>query len=200
MTFADISKIVMTLLASVGGGGAIVLLLSSYFGKIWANRLMAAERHEHQIEIEKLRAGLRNDIDRNLEELRGQVALDAGKRMDAYLTKVQLYRDAADLVTALIVDMAVSVQGGTPVPAEELVEYKMEFERNRLRAYSHIAMFAPQAVMDGFDNLIDHLMDIMDGTESYSFPEIRRRALAFLNEIRIDLAPDVEPIEYRGHR
>lgn len=45
-------------LTSIGGGGFIVLVLSSWLGKIWANRLMGEEKAKHNQELEKLRADL----------------------------------------------------------------------------------------------------------------------------------------------
>ena len=42
------------ILGSVGGGGAIVAGLSSWLGKVWANRLMAEEKAKYEKELERL--------------------------------------------------------------------------------------------------------------------------------------------------
>jgi hypothetical protein len=44
MNISDLAKIVVSVLVSLGGGGAIVVGLSSWLGKIWAERLMERER------------------------------------------------------------------------------------------------------------------------------------------------------------
>ena len=38
MTFQEILNIALTILGSIGIGGVIVLALSSWLGKVWANR------------------------------------------------------------------------------------------------------------------------------------------------------------------
>jgi hypothetical protein len=43
MTYLDVLKWVGTVLYSVGDGGLIVLGLSNWFGKVWAERLMEKE-------------------------------------------------------------------------------------------------------------------------------------------------------------
>lgn len=44
MSWQDILKIIATAIASVGGAGAIVWALSSFFGKIWANKLLEKQK------------------------------------------------------------------------------------------------------------------------------------------------------------
>ncbi|HCM1039124.1 TPA: hypothetical protein N2810_004642 [Vibrio parahaemolyticus] len=51
-------KIGATIIAALGGSGAIILGLSNYLGKIWANRLMVKEKAGHDRELEKLRTEL----------------------------------------------------------------------------------------------------------------------------------------------
>jgi uncharacterized membrane protein len=44
MTLEDVLKISAAILASVGGAGIIVVGLSSFLGKVWANRIMESDR------------------------------------------------------------------------------------------------------------------------------------------------------------
>ncbi len=46
------------LLVAIGGGGAIVLGLSSWLGKVWAQRLMSGQLATHQRDLEKLKMSL----------------------------------------------------------------------------------------------------------------------------------------------
>ncbi len=41
--------------------------------------------------------------------------------------------------------------------------------------------------MDEQDKLIDHLLKISGGSATYDWEEIRRLAIAFINEVRIDV-------------
>ncbi len=47
MTFEDIIKITATVMASLGGGGAIVFGLSTFLGKLWADRTLENQRQEY---------------------------------------------------------------------------------------------------------------------------------------------------------
>lgn len=54
----EIFEIITAVLISLGGGGAIVLALSSWLGKVWANRILEKEKKEHQLEIENYKSQL----------------------------------------------------------------------------------------------------------------------------------------------
>ena len=58
----DIWNLVLAILAALGGGGAIVLSLSSWLGKIWAERLLETQKSKFQIEFAELKAGLDKQI------------------------------------------------------------------------------------------------------------------------------------------
>lgn len=84
MTPSDVLQIALTILASLGGGVVIVFALSSFLGKVWANRLMEKDRAKHEGELEQLRTDLHRDnqrlldadkanYDRELERLRAEL-------------------------------------------------------------------------------------------------------------------------------
>jgi hypothetical protein len=52
MTVADVWKVCAAVVASLGGGGLILLGLSSYIGKVWAERGLQKQRHEYATLIE----------------------------------------------------------------------------------------------------------------------------------------------------
>ena len=58
MTVADAWRVALAVLASFGGGALIVASLSSWLGKVWADRLMQRDRAKHAEELEKLRSRL----------------------------------------------------------------------------------------------------------------------------------------------
>lgn len=54
----DAGQIVSLVLVSVGGSGAIIAALSSWLGKIWADRLAETEKARHSKELEQLKLEL----------------------------------------------------------------------------------------------------------------------------------------------
>lgn len=50
----DLWQIVIGILGSIGTAGAIILALSSWLGKIWAERMMAKESAKYREELERL--------------------------------------------------------------------------------------------------------------------------------------------------
>lgn len=55
MDFKDIVEIAGVILASLGGGVAIVFGFSSWFGKIWANKLMEKDKAGYARDLESLK-------------------------------------------------------------------------------------------------------------------------------------------------
>ncbi|MCE5221789.1 MAG: hypothetical protein LLF98_11165 [Clostridium sp.] len=51
-------EIASAVLISLGGGGAIVFALSSWLGKVWANRILEKEKKTYQLEIESYKSQL----------------------------------------------------------------------------------------------------------------------------------------------
>jgi hypothetical protein len=47
MTFLEILKIALAVIASLGGGGAIVFGLSGFLGKLWADRALETQKQEY---------------------------------------------------------------------------------------------------------------------------------------------------------
>lgn len=54
----EIFEIVSAILISLGGGGTIIFALSSWLGKVWANKILENEKKEHQLEIENYKSQL----------------------------------------------------------------------------------------------------------------------------------------------
>ena len=64
MSAGDVFKVVAGVLASVGLGGGIVIALASYLGKIWAARILEADRAKYSKEVGLLLAGFRSRSER----------------------------------------------------------------------------------------------------------------------------------------
>ena len=55
-------SLINVIIGSFGGGGAIVLILSSWLGKVWANRLMTSEKAKYSQELETLKIQLQEQL------------------------------------------------------------------------------------------------------------------------------------------
>jgi hypothetical protein len=52
------NELILTVITSAGGASAIILGLSAWIGKVWASRIIEAEKASHSKEIEVLRSSL----------------------------------------------------------------------------------------------------------------------------------------------
>ena len=199
MTVADVFETALAVIASVGGGGLIVYRLSGWLGRVWAERLMERERQQFREDLERLRAELAQRNARELEAVRAEWDLLKGKLAGAHTEKIALYRMVTDLLAPMVADLVFAQQGLRLTP-EEAAARVTAFEKSRLRAYGYLAMFAPQAVMDAHDAVMDCMLGALDGSVPFDFFKLRTLAIAMLNAIRVDLGIDARPIQYSGVR
>lgn len=66
----ELFELASVILLSLGGGGIIVFAFSSWLGKVWANRLMAAETAKHSRDLERLREELSRGLESHKVKLR----------------------------------------------------------------------------------------------------------------------------------
>lgn len=74
-----IFQVIASVLLSIGGGGAIVFGLSSFLAKVWANRILEAEKAAHAEEIQKFKQKLDVEL----------AAIKASNDKAVYITKSQ---------------------------------------------------------------------------------------------------------------
>jgi len=60
----EIFKISGAILASVGGAAAIIFALSSWLGKVWANRILEKEKLAYSSELERIKNQLHTDAEK----------------------------------------------------------------------------------------------------------------------------------------
>lgn len=87
MDWTQVFQLISALLASVGGAGAIIIAVSSWLGKVWANRLMEKDRAQHSKELE----ALKNQYSKELEEYRTRLGLIVGQLQRYYGRQFELY-------------------------------------------------------------------------------------------------------------
>ncbi|MHB1395064.1 MAG: hypothetical protein ACYCYE_18830 [Clostridia bacterium] len=61
--------IVLDILGIIGGAGAVVVGMSAWLGKVWADRILQNEINKHNIAIAELTANLQKEIDRSKTQL-----------------------------------------------------------------------------------------------------------------------------------
>lgn len=206
MPVSEASQIALTILGSVGTAGAIVFALSSWLGKVWANRLMDKERHEYGLELTKLRADLesknqealaniKHQQEQSLEFVKSDLNIFKEKHLKGFNDKMQIYRLMIDIIAEVLGDFDTFTATGKPFPTERFDA----LNRARIKIYGYIGMIAPQAVMDAQDQLIDYLLQVAHGSKPYVWLTVREFGLVLINEVRKDIGIDIEPITYNGN-
>ncbi|MDP4076269.1 hypothetical protein [Acidovorax sp. A1169] len=189
---------VSALLGAFGGGAVIVLALSAWLGKLWADRLMASEQAAHAERLKGLEANLRHQVDASLALVKTQLDLQRGKHEKAHADKLACYDAAVHRMAKLF--EAMNGIAANPTAGQIFAEAFAEFEAFRFEIYGRMALVAPQPVLDAYDALVNHLLD---GLETRGVPDVfktRQLSLNWINAARLDLGVDPAPIEFRGPR
>jgi hypothetical protein len=199
MKFQEILNIALTVLASLGGGVAIVFLFSNWLGNVWANRIMAEETAKHERSLAELRAKLEKTNEESLSKLRTDLEIYRDTFLKAHNDKIGTYGFVCGVVSDFLADMNMIQMGQKPDG-----NFLDRFNRGRLKAHGHLAMLAPQSVMDSYDALIDQIFFILEknppNKPQEDWKEIRRLAYDLLNAIRKDIGIDKSEVAYRGKR
>ena len=189
MTFEETIKIATTILLSLGGGGIIVFALSSWLGKVWANRIMAEERAKYERELTELRAKLEMENQESLSKIRTDLEIYRDKYLKAHNDKMGTYGFVFGVVSELLADVDLIRRGKKPEG-----DALDRFNRGRLKAHGYLAMLAPQNVMDAYDSLIDYIFSVLEQpaqtVNHEHWKEIRRLAYDVINLIREDVGID----------
>jgi hypothetical protein len=193
MTVSDVLKIAASILVSLGGAGAIVIGLSSWLGKVWANRIMAGDRAKHDRALEQLRAELLRANEEDLNKLKSELEVQRHVRIQEHQDKIAIYRLVADIVGDILADLD-RLPANQPYPPD----LDDRFNRQRMKAYGYLGMLAPQDVMDSYDRLIDYLIDVTGGTRPHEWSDVRVLIIDMINCVRADIGINKSPIEYRG--
>ncbi|MBA3014284.1 MAG: hypothetical protein KKD63_16740 [Proteobacteria bacterium] len=181
MEWEAVFKLITASIASIGAGGALVFALSSWLGKVWANRILGNEKHKLESELEKTKREL--DV---IKETTLKFQND----------KILTYRAIVDVVARMLSSFDSHQMGR--LRTDEAGSRFDEFNEQRLRVYGYLAMLAPQSVMTAQDKLMDYLILIAGGSVDYDWHKVRELSINLLNEIRKDIGIDKSPIEYGG--
>jgi len=65
MDLESVLKVGTAVLASLGGAGAIILMLSTYIGKLWASKILESDKQKYRTELEQLKSQYHLDVEKN---------------------------------------------------------------------------------------------------------------------------------------
>lgn len=181
MNWEDVFKFITAAVASVGVAGAVIFALSSWLGKVWATRILDREK---------------STLNKELEATKRELDVYKDTYLRNHNDKIVVYRAVIDIVAKLLATFD-SFQSGRLQQPEAGKAFDL-FNEQRMQTYGYLAMLAPQQAMDAHDRLIDHLIKISNGSATYEWEEVRDLAIGFINEVRIDVGIDKEPISYNG--
>ena len=131
MSWQEVLGVGVIVIGSLGGGGVIILGLSGYLGKLWADRFMETERSRHQQELERLRADLHASNETTLAGMRTELEIYRERHLKAHRDKVEVYRMAADIVATILANFD---RASRLTPAEA-VQALDTFNHDRIRLY-----------------------------------------------------------------
>lgn len=181
MDWADVFKIITASVASIGVAGGLIFALSSWLAKVWARRILDREKSE---------------LDRELEAKKRELDIFKDTYLRTHNDKLVTYRAVTDSVAKLLAAFDAHQSGR--LQSSQAAEAIDSFNQQRLQVYGYLGMLAPQPVMDAQDKLMDQLLKISGGRAPYDWEEIRQLAINFINEVRIDVGIDKDPISYNG--
>lgn len=196
---SEMLQIALLVLGSLGGGGLIVVGLSGWLGKVWADRITQKERAAYEREIEDFKAKALQSLEqekasyqRGLEEFKAQLNRDSELVTQTLRERVTLYKESLAPVLELYLT-------GFEMGAVDQ-KVLLEFERKRLVTSATLGMFAPLPVFEAYNETIDYLQDCYERKKQFDFAEFRRLGFIFLNAIRRDLGVHTEDLKYTGPR
>jgi hypothetical protein len=149
----EILSAVGTVVVSLGGSAVIILGLSAWIGKIWANRLMEADKAMHKKELEIFKASLTNSIEsekanylRELEVVKTQLEQSAADRTRKLQALMRHYERQIEEFYGPLYNLANQILYTAHDVQRDLLEYLgpgNEDKSNIIKEYYRVNYFAP---------------------------------------------------------
>lgn len=176
------------LITVMGGATIIATSFTAWFSKHLANRNLEKIKFKFQSSLEEQKAQNTQEITR----LNNDLAILREKTLATHRDKIELYRT----VIEPLIDFINQIECEQNISQDKLVE----FNHQRLRLHSQLVLFAPQAVLDAYDHLVDYIFDSLERKVGYNWSEVRGRGLSLLNKMRTDIGIAQGDILYQGKR
>lgn len=192
MSWDELFKFVGASIFAVLPAGVVIAGLSTWLGKVWAERILARETNELKRQLSESQ----HKLEISLKQAERELDFLKDSRSKIHNDKIGIYRGIVDMVAKLLAIFDSMESSDTS--DEEIKLQFHNFNEQRIRLYGYMAMFAPQAVIDAQDALIDHLLLVAQGRATYVWSDVRGLALSLINEIRSDVGVDKSRIVYNG--
>lgn len=164
MTPVAVFQLAGAIIASIGGGAAVLWGLSSFLAKVWVNRLLEKDRLRYQSELERVKG----DYQKEIEAVRGHIAaaqrhLQGQIDRTVFVSRVHFETEfrAMQTIWAKVVNLRGLMAGVRPTfslaPAEETAEQQDERFRRRVTAFSTALGEAKDAIFENEPFIIEAL-------------------------------------------
>ncbi|MBN2711979.1 MAG: hypothetical protein JXR97_06025 [Planctomycetes bacterium] len=195
MSGFDVVKVVAGVMASLGGGGAVVLAFSSFLGKLWSERLLEKERHEHRKEMQ----AMQQEGGELLEGLRIQANRDSLVHRLQFEKEFSLYEEiwgplsnmalSLDVSRIVLFNTVASAENKTNRLHKTIKELDVFFEDYKRIVLSKKPFYPPELfdVLRKIEYLLadeytDLLRSVSDGVFNGS-PDAHKKMLETLKEL-----------------
>ncbi|RDE22887.1 hypothetical protein DV711_10025 [Motiliproteus coralliicola] len=193
MNIEEIFKISAAIIASLGGGALLLGAFSHWLGGLWAKRMLQNERAKHEESLQRIKA--KNE--EALEDLKAQIDTLKQKELTRHFDKLAIYKDVIHIVSEILRELeAVAATKQSSISSE--IEHS--FALNRIKAYGYISLVSCQEVLDKYNDMIDFFIPLVYEGKQATWIEMREKADAMLNSMRVDLGINEGEVVYRGAR
>lgn len=161
MTWTEVAQVGAAVIASVGGAGVILLGVSGFLGKVWAERILESDRRRFADELERAKAELERATRRLQTSLDHLVTVNRAQFEAEFATLQVVWAAVSNLRrTLLAVRPTASI-----VPVDDTKDAKLERLSQRIQAFStaHDALLAavddrspfyPMEIFEALDALL----------------------------------------------
>jgi hypothetical protein len=191
-------ELASVIIASVGGAGAIIFGLSDWLGKVWATRLMASEKQKYAKDFESFKTEITAKAQIELERIKADVEIFKTKEIDGFKDKVNIYKQAIDMLSEALADLDYFHQNGWD--DLKVKESKRDFNVIRLKNRGYMSMLSPPEIVYNFDALVDEIFAVYNKEKEYSWVAIRELSEPVIDSLRADIELSEGLIRYQGDR
>ena len=151
-------ELAFAIITGLGGGSVIVLALSSWLGKVWANRILEKEKSEHAKEIEHYKSELSKELKR----------INAIQDKALYISKAQydneyiIYQEIWEKLNDCIINtrrLYTSGFNNKPEDKKELEKFQKDKNKKFIDAFNQFSLaiekYAPFYKKEFFDVFIN---------------------------------------------
>ncbi len=160
MTASDVYNVAGAVLLSVTTAGGLIGALSSWLGKVWANRILEKDRQRFAEMLEASKAQFER-VTRQMQANLDHAVFVSRAQFEVELTALRKIWRAATLVRARLVDVRLSSHS-EPVdatPESRLEQFELHRKRfveahsQLVRAIDHNSAFYPRDIYNALDRL-----------------------------------------------